>query len=168
MNLTHLHLILNHFPVIGTLLGLLLLGWALLRKNNELLSVASFIIVVMAIIGFAVMSTGDAAEDTVENIAGISEAAIEAHEEAAEASIWILAAAGALGIISLIWKNILQNPSRIPFVLTLLVSMVAFGGMSYTGYQGGKIRHTELDNNAMSIGVGAPVENNYEAKEDED
>jgi hypothetical protein len=166
MNLTHLHLVLNHFPVIGTLLGALILGWALLRNNKELLSIASFIIVLMSITGFAVMFTGDAAEETVENIPGISEIAMEAHEAAAETSIWVLLAAGAFGIISLIWKNLLNNPSKLPFVLTFIISALAFASMSYTGYLGGKIRHTELDN-GISSSIAAPIESHSEHEEED-
>jgi hypothetical protein len=34
MNSAHLHLMLNHIPVLGMGFGLALLGWALLRKSE--------------------------------------------------------------------------------------------------------------------------------------
>lgn len=36
MSFTHLHLMLNHFPVIGAALGIALLGFAVLQKSDEL------------------------------------------------------------------------------------------------------------------------------------
>jgi hypothetical protein len=36
MSLTHMHLLLNHFPVIGSMIGIALLGFALVRKSSEL------------------------------------------------------------------------------------------------------------------------------------
>ena len=41
MNWAHLHLALNHVPVIGLPIVLLLLAWAILRRSTELLK-ASF------------------------------------------------------------------------------------------------------------------------------
>ena len=36
MNLAHLHLLLNHFPIIGTIIGLGLLAASLIGKNDDL------------------------------------------------------------------------------------------------------------------------------------
>ena len=35
MDLTHLHLILNHIPVIGIIIGFLILAWGALRGYDE-------------------------------------------------------------------------------------------------------------------------------------
>lgn len=36
MDLTHLHLMINHFPIIGTLIGTLLMAYALFSKQAHL------------------------------------------------------------------------------------------------------------------------------------
>jgi hypothetical protein len=36
MNATHIHLLLNHFPVIGTLIGSGLLLWGIVKKQDNI------------------------------------------------------------------------------------------------------------------------------------
>jgi hypothetical protein len=61
---------------------------------------------------------------------------------------------------------LLNNPSKLPFVLTFIISALAFASMSYTGYLGGKIRHTELDN-GISSSIAAPIESHSEHEEED-
>jgi len=49
MNYSHVHIVLNHFPTIGTVLGLGLFIYALLRKNDELKEIRIVIFMVMAL-----------------------------------------------------------------------------------------------------------------------
>ncbi|MCW5908018.1 MAG: hypothetical protein KIS94_09180 [Chitinophagales bacterium] len=144
MNTAHWHLILNHFPIIGTLGGIVVLFYGLIRKSNDTKVLGALLILAMAVISVIVMETGEAAEDVVEKIPGISEAAMEAHEDAAKIANGILIASGVLALISLVLNFLKKNVVTISMVATLLLSSVAFGFMAYTGYLGGKIRHTEI------------------------
>jgi len=56
MNPTHIHLLLNHFPIIGTLIGSAILLYSIIKKQNTGKNTGAFIIVVMAIIAIPVMS----------------------------------------------------------------------------------------------------------------
>ncbi len=57
MNEAHLHLVVNHFPIIGTILGLGILVVGLLLKNNSVKNTAFFLFIVAAI--FAAVSNGN-------------------------------------------------------------------------------------------------------------
>lgn len=148
MDSTHLHLILNHFPIIGTLIALGILTYAVFFKKQELSKAALVIIVLMAIIAIPVFKTGEAAEETVENIPGVLESAIEAHEEAAELAMIFMEIGGGMALLALIallfpasmgkWKNSF-------LYLALAIGWVAFFLMARTGNTGGEIRHTELN-----------------------
>jgi len=144
MNTAHWHLILNHFPIIGTLGGVVVLLYGFIRKNNDTKVLGALLILAMAIISVIVMETGEAAEEVVEKIPGISEAAMEAHEDAAKIANGILIASGVLALISLVLHFFKRNAVTIAMSATLVLSAVAFGFMGYTGYLGGKIRHTEI------------------------
>lgn len=144
MNTAHWHLILNHFPIIGTLGGIVVLLYGFIRKSNDTKVLGALLILAMAVISVMVMETGEAAEEVVEKIPGISEAAVEAHEDAAKIANGILIASGALALISLVLHFLKKKVVTISMVATLLLSSVAFGFMAYTGYLGGKIRHTEI------------------------
>jgi len=144
MDATHLHLLLNHFPIIGSLLGVGVMAYGYITSSEQVKKAALWTWFVMALIAIPVFLTGEPAEESVEGIAGVSEALIEEHEEAAELAIWLMEALGLLSLVTLIagWsKNALSKP--LVLVATVL-SLVTFGAMARTGYLGGQIRHTEI------------------------
>jgi uncharacterized membrane protein len=144
MTLVHLHLILTHFPVVGLLFGLLLLGIALLRENHEWATAGLLLIVLSAVITIPLYVTGEAAEDAVEKLAGVSEAAIERHEEAAEVSFVGIEILGALSLLALAIHRLQQRTSPRLAGFILAVGAIVFAHVSWTANLGGKIRHTEI------------------------
>ncbi|MBL7767207.1 MAG: hypothetical protein JNJ58_14000 [Chitinophagaceae bacterium] len=162
MNLTHLHLLLNHFPIIGTLIGGTILLWGIIRKQIHIQQLGSLIVLVMAILAIPVFLTGEPAEESVEHLAGISERMIHEHEEAAEFAIWVMEAAGLLALISFIVKW-----DKIHFIV-LLVTVLSFVAMARTGYLGGQIRHTELNTSMSGGGSGLDPAAGSEENEKED
>jgi len=102
MSWGHLHLLLNHVPVIGTLLGLLLLLVAFGRKNEELKKVTLGLFVLIALVTVPVYLTGEPAEEMVENIPGVSEAMIEQHENAALFSLIAVEVGGIIALAGLL------------------------------------------------------------------
>jgi len=62
MNWAHIHLSLNHLPVVGIIFGVLLLLLALLRKSEELKRVSLGVFVLTALIALPVYFTGEPAE----------------------------------------------------------------------------------------------------------
>lgn len=167
MNNAHWHLILNHFPIIGTLGGIVVLFYGLIRKSTDTKVLGALMILAMAIISVVVMETGEAAEDVVEKIPGISEAAMEAHEDAAKIANGILIASGVLALIGLALQFFKKSAVTIAMSATLVLSSVAFGFMAYTGYLGGKIRHTEISA-SNSVPVTNPAATTESGDSDED
>lgn len=150
MDSTHLHLILNHFPIIGTLIGTLFLLYGFLKKNISIQQLSLITIFLMALIAIPVFLTGEPAEERIENLPGVVEAIIEEHEETAEIALWTMLAAGLISGIT-IALQLLNNKMAKSFVMiSLLISLVSFGLMARTGYLGGQIRHTEIRGNAAT------------------
>lgn len=145
MDLTHLHLLLNHFPIVGTLIGVSVMLWGMARNQKTIKAVAAVIIMAMTIMAIPVYLTGEPAEERVENIPGISESALEEHEEAAELAIWVMAAAGIASLAALLLQY--RSSSKLPFTVATLLTLLAFAAMARVGYLGGQIRHTELNTN---------------------
>ncbi len=148
MDLTHLHLLLNHFPIIGTIIGIALMAYALFSKQKVLQNAALTIWVVMTLFTLPVMKTGEEAEETVENISGINKASIHEHEEAAELALWIMIALGVVSLGGLLLQNRDSNKASLLTKFAFGISLVVFIAMARTGYLGGLIRHTELLNTA--------------------
>jgi hypothetical protein len=144
MNLTHLHLALNHVPVLGTAFALALLVFGIWRKSNELKKTALCAFVVIALMAVPAYLTGEPAEDGVEGLPGVSEAIIEQHEEAAGVAF---ASIGALGVIALLGLLALRHGKAVPAWFAgfmVIVSLTVSALMAWTANIGGQIRHTEI------------------------
>lgn len=144
MNPTHVHLLLTHFPIIGTLLGTGILAYGVFSNNDTAKKIAFATFILMGILTIPVFMTGEPAEETVENLAGVSENIIEEHEELAEKAIWLM---GLLGIFSLFNFIALARKTAVVKTITfatLVVSLATFGVFAKVGNLGGQIRHTEI------------------------
>ena len=149
MSLVHMHLLLNHVPVIGAFFVLLLLTVALWRRNSEMAKLGLSLMIAVAIVAGLVFLTGEPAEEAVENMAGISDAVIHSHEEAAEASLITAGLAGALalGLLAWFWRRALPRwAGTVAFTAMLLVG----GMMAWTANLGGQIRHTEISSGSVT------------------
>lgn len=146
MNTTHLHLLLNHFPIIGTLIGSGLLLWGIVRKQNNLKSAGAAVLFIMAVIAIPVYTTGEPAEESVEGLPGVSEAMIELHENAATIAIWLLGITGLFSLAALIMDFRKKTAAGFIFMVSFVLAVISFGAMARTGYYGGQIRHSEISN----------------------
>lgn len=145
MNQTHLHLLINHLPVFGSIFGALVLAHGLWTKSFQT-KVAAYNLFIISSIGAVIAYlTGEAAEESVENIQGVSETLISQHEDSAKialAALIILGAASLIGLYMTIKKSTL---TRMVAIITLFISLISFGLIARTGYIGGQIRHTEIN-----------------------
>ena len=135
---------LNHVPVLGTAFGLGLVGWALLRRSEELKRISLGIFIIVALLAIPAYLTGEPAEELVENLPGVSKSSIEQHEEAAQ-----VAFAGVLivGVAALGGLIFFRHDKAIPnwlAVIVLVLSLIVFTLMARTADLGGLIRHPEI------------------------
>jgi hypothetical protein len=95
--------------------------------------------------------TGEGAEEGVEKIPGIIKSMIGQHEEVALIALISLILVGISSIFGIFFTAKQSSLTfKIAFI-TLIISFISFGIISYTGYLGGKIRHTEIDNNPSAV-----------------
>ncbi len=145
MNTAHWHLVLNHFPIIGTMVTGFFLTIAIINKNKGMIVSSYCILFFLSIIAFIVNQTGEGAEEAVESLAEINKWALHEHEEFAETSIIIHIVTGVMALIGFILTMVKKVASRLMSVVILLSTYITIGFMSYTGYLGGQIRHTEVN-----------------------
>ena len=162
MSTVHLHLLLNHVPVIGTIVGLFLLAWAVFRRDQGLARVTLGLFAILAVVALAAFLTGEPAEEAVEGLAGVTEEAIERHEEAALLATIALGLLGAASLGALVWFRHRALPRRVMAML-LALALVPAGAMAWTANLGGQIRHSEL-----RAGAPAPVTHLAEQGGDEE
>ncbi len=146
MNFAHLHLLLNHFPIIGTLIGLGLLLISLLGKNQDFRRASLVIFPVMALLSILTFFSGTGAQGAIKNLPGVSEVLIERHQGAAMLALLFMEVTGAFSLVAL-WKSQGESsPARWNWSLSavLLFSIVTAGLMARVGTTGGDIRHPEI------------------------
>jgi uncharacterized membrane protein len=144
INWAHVHLMINHFPVIGILGALLLLVYALARRSKEVEMVSFGAFVLIALVSIAVFFTGQAAEQAVKNIPGVTQSFIGRHEELADLSVVLIEALGALALFGLV---LLKRSGAIPrfvMIAVLVLSLLTAAVVGLTANFGGQIRHTEI------------------------
>ena len=164
MNPTHIHLLLNHFPIIGTLIGSAILLYSIIKKQDTGKITGALIIVIMAIIAIPVLLTGEPAEESVEHLNGISKALIHDHEEASEKAFWLMEITGVFSLLAIILFKIKSILVSKAFLIAFAFSAITFVAMAWAGNLGGKIRHPETSTTSVNVENG--VTNSQPENED--
>lgn len=139
----HPHLLVNHIPILGSFFALLLLLASYRWAGDALRRTAFVVLVGTALAAAASDLSGDAAEDAIEHLPGVSRDLIHEHEEAAEQAYIAAGVAGVLALAGLVRFRRTPVPRGATTVAlggTVLVSAL----MGYTGLLGGRVRHTEV------------------------
>lgn len=144
MNLTHIHLLLNHFPTIGTLIGGGLFVLSLIMKSDDLKRASLVVLLGIALIAIPTYMSGNGAQDGIKSLPGVSKSLIEAHEGAALAAMAFMEVTGAFAWLAL-WQ--FRRLARVPnwnLAVILILTLVSFGLMTRASNIGGEIRHAEI------------------------
>lgn len=157
MNGAQLHLVLIHFPVAGVFFALLLLAYAFLKKNGEVLNVALGFIVLTGLAGLAAYGTGEGAEEAVEKVASVTGGWIHTHEEAAEAALIALEVAAALALGGLVFFRRSGGPRPAYLGAVFAATLAAAALLGRAAHHGGQIRHMEI-RPAAAADAPAPAE----------
>lgn len=144
MNWVHLHLALNHIPVLGTLFVGLMLATALIKRSEELKRMSLAWFVALTIISIPIKFTGDFAHDVVADSEWLSAAGVAAHEQSADQAttgMFLLGLVAAFGL----FRG--RGPKPIPgwiVGVTVILALMTFALMARTANLGGQLRHKEI------------------------
>jgi uncharacterized membrane protein len=141
-------MVVNHFPIIGTILGLGILVAGIIFKNNAVKSTAYGLFVVAAVFAAFSMGTGEGAEEIAEKLPSVTDQVIHEHEEMAEKLALVLYALGLVSLIGLYLNFKNHAKANLISYLVVVISVVGVFLAQQTGTTGGEIRHTEIRANA--------------------
>lgn len=144
MNTAHWHLLLNHFPIVGTVLGTLIGIAGLVFKKNAIKQTALGVLIFSGLTAIPAYLTGEGAEEAVENLPGISETYIENHEELAEVFLVAVLLLSALSLVTLWLSSVKAKFPSVMFSLVLIGSIAVCIVAKQVGTSGGEIRHAEI------------------------
>ena len=153
MNQAHIHLIVNHVPIMGSLFAAVLLGAGVLQKNLSLTRAGLVAVLAAGLLCLPAQLTGAGAAAIVQDMPRVSRALIQNHSEAAELGFWALEVAAAAALFSLLLLKNTSPRAKLLTLLTLVLTFISFGLLARAGNLGGQIRHTEIRE-----GFGTPDE----------
>lgn len=151
MNDAHLHMIFNHFPIIGSIFGFGILLAGIILKNKSVQHTAFVLLIITAILGLVAMRTGEGAEDIAEDL-GIAHNLIHEHEEIAEKLAILLYLTGAVSLLALITSIRNHGKAKVFAFVTLVLALGSSVLSKPVGTSGGEIRHTEIRENVTVSG----------------
>ena len=144
MNWVHLHLALNHIPVLGTLFVGLLLVTALIKHNREMVRLSLIWFVTLTLVSIPIKFTGDFAHQATIDSEWLPTEIVANHEQAADqatSAIFVLGLFAAYGLFQG------RDNRPIPIWLTVVITILTLGTfalMARTANLGGQLRHEEI------------------------
>ena len=151
-NAAHLHLLVNHLPIFLPLFGLIILIIGIVFKSEIVKRVSLAMFVFAGLFAFIASSTGEGAEEIVEELKR-SHDLIHEHEEAAE-TFALLSYVLAIFSIVAFWFNWKKHPFKdLSMYIALLISVIVIYFSYPTGQTGGEITHPEV-NNSFKVPAG--------------
>jgi len=129
MNWPYLHLTVNHWPVMVTALGLLVLVCAFVTKKRGIWMYAMATLALAGLSGWPIWLTGDQAEDMVQPKHIVSSKRLEEHHERATLAAWVLGAMGVVAIYGLWRTRRAGGEEPPPAWLRAAVGITALAGM---------------------------------------
>ena len=165
MNDAHLHMVFNHFPIIGLFFGIGILAFGIIKKQTILVNTAYVIFIFCMIMAKATMMTGEGAEEIVEEL-GISHDIIHDHEELAETFMKVLYGLGILSILGLVVNLKKHSKAAIVSYVVLVLAISSAVLSKSVGTSGGEIRHTEIREN--TVNTASDIQNEIQAEEGDD
>lgn len=138
----YLHLLVNHIPIILTLIGAAaaVLGLATRRRAVWLYALAS--LTISGATAYPVMLTGHAAEDVMKDKWYVTRDSIHEHEESGETAMWVLIAMGAVSAYAwwlLVRRDKVEVPPAWLGAVVVLLSIAGVGTTTIAAYRGGNI-----------------------------
>lgn len=141
----HIHLAINHLPVVGALLTAATLALAALSRSTSIRNLGFGLLVFAAVSTLPAYFSGEGAEEMVEHRPGVSEKLIEQHEEAALRALAVTLVAGVVAAAALFGVRLRRERVVRPlFAVALLSALTATGLMGQAANLGGQIRHDEI------------------------
>ncbi len=141
----YIHVVLNHLPIYGTILGALALAIALILRSRSAQITALVLALIAGSSAYPVFVSGQRSYKTIRGISDDAGAeALDEHMDRAEKTIdafYLLAAfATAALLVPIKWPK-----SGVPLAaLTLILAILCSGIAVYIAQRGGRVRHSEF------------------------
>src|SRR5262252_544222 len=125
MNLAHVHIVLNHVPSLGSVLGLALLAWAIYTKNESVKKSSFGVLVLVALATLPTYLSGNAARQVIAKEPNALLGMVEVHQNGAMLTLVAMTFAGAFAWLGLWEIRRFSRAGSLTTVGSLLTSAVS-------------------------------------------
>jgi uncharacterized membrane protein len=156
MDWDHVHIMINHFPVILAVTGMAAALLGLIRGKRGVWMYATASLTLAALTVIPTYFTGAPAEHALNKPWWLARGTIHSHEESALVSAALVVLAGLVAAFA--WRRLVRYPREVTLpgglrASVVITSVVAAAAIGYTSLLGGRIRH---DAPALVPGARAP------------
>ena len=140
----HWHILLNHFPSVGVVIGFGLLLASFYLRSEDLRRASLFLFVILALLTIPTYITGAATRWQIQSTPGISGDMIAAHQDAATLTFMFVLALGWLSWFTLWQYRRFGRAYGWMMPAVVIFSVVSLLQLTRTGSLGGDINHPEI------------------------
>jgi uncharacterized membrane protein len=140
----HIHIMINHFPVILVVMGALAALLGTIRGRRGVWLYATATLTIAALTAVPTYFTGEPAEHALNRPWYVARDAIHTHEDAALIAALLTGLAGLIALVA--WRRLVRYPRELSLPRALRISVVvtavvAAAAMGYASLLGGYIIH---------------------------
>lgn len=144
MDWPHVHIIVNHFPVILTVVGTFAILLAVLRGQRASWLYGTISLSLAALTVIPTYFSGAPAEHALNKPWYIARGVIHTHEDAAKISALLVLLAGLVAVVA--WRRLVRYPREVKMpgalrAALLVTSVAAAASIGYAAWLGGQIVH---------------------------
>ncbi|MBP7822025.1 MAG: hypothetical protein KA010_03820 [Saprospiraceae bacterium] len=147
MDAIHLHLLINHLPIVGIIIGALIFYAGLIRSNRTVLSTGAWVMLISAILSFPTNMSGERAEDASRKLTYIEHDRVEHHEDMAKRFLFSNVGLAVSSLLYLFASKATSRLAGYKFLITIILIIFSISSMYFSidaGKSGGEIRHEEI------------------------
>lgn len=140
----HVHIMINHFPIILATMGALAVLLAVVRGQRGIWLYATVSLTLAALTVIPTYFTGEPAEEALHRPWFVARGAMHTHEDAAKVSAILVLLAGVVALVA--WRRLVRYPREVRMpgglrVALVVTSLAAAGAIGYASLLGGRIIH---------------------------
>lgn len=144
MNWPHLHLALNHVPVLGIFFSLVLFLTGMIRRSEEVKRISLWGFVLLALFSIGLKYTGDFAFQALHRESWLDPAIVAKHEDAANRAVTGAVVLGLLAAGDLVLSRRMKTTVTWINGVILVAAVGTFILLLAAANLGGDIRHVEV------------------------
>jgi uncharacterized membrane protein len=143
-DLVHVHLLLNHFPTVGMIVGLGLFLLALLKRSEDLKRGALAVFFAIALLSLPTYMSGYSAQRSLRGARDVSQDVINLHQRSALFALIFMEATGIVAWYGLWYSRRRASMGPRMTAAAVLLAAATIGLMGSAASVGGEIRHPEI------------------------